>query len=71
MDTEPEFEGGFFNDDGTRINPDLIPKPSLCVTCRKDGDPREEILCILNRAGQQGEPEFRCGAYVSKYPRNV
>jgi len=39
-----EFKSGFFRDDGTEINPDPIVKPSLCVTCRKDDDPREEIL---------------------------
>ncbi|MFO0795460.1 MAG: hypothetical protein U0586_15515 [Candidatus Brocadiaceae bacterium] len=55
---------GFFNDDGTEINPDLIPKPDLCVTCKNDGDPEEEILCILTRADQQDEKEFQCFAYV-------
>ncbi len=55
---------GFFNDDGTKINPDLIPKPDLCVTCKKDGDPTEEILCILTRADQQDEKEFQCFAYA-------
>ncbi len=27
---------GFFDDDGTEINPDLVPKPGLCITCGKD-----------------------------------
>ena len=58
---------GFFNDDGTEINPDLVPKPSLCVSCKKDGDPSEEVLRILTRADQQDEAEFQCFAYVSKY----
>ena len=57
---------GFFNDDGSEINPDLIVKPSLCVSCKKDGDPSEEVLCILNRADQQGEDEFRCYGYEVK-----
>ena len=56
----------FFNDDGTEVNPDLIPKPDLCITCRKDGLPKEEILCNLNRMDQQGEEEFQCGAYEPK-----
>ena len=56
----------FFNDDGTEVNPDLIPKPSLCISCRKDGLPDEEILCNLNRMDQQGEEEFVCGAYEPK-----
>jgi hypothetical protein len=57
---------GFYNDDGSEINPDLIVKPSLCVSCRKDGDPSEEVLCILNRADQQGEDEFCCYGYEDK-----
>ncbi len=56
----------FYDDDGTEINPDLIPKPSLCTFCAKDDDPAEEPLCTLNRLDQQGEEEFRCDAYVSK-----
>ena len=28
---------GIYDDDGNKINPDLIPKPSLCIFCRKDG----------------------------------
>ena len=56
----------FYDDDGTEINPDLIPKPSLCISCKKDGLPDEEILCNLNRMDQQGKDEFICGAYESK-----
>ena len=55
------------NDDGTEINPDLVPKPDLCVSCKKDGQlGEEEILCNLTRADQQGEGEFRCEAYEPK-----
>jgi len=57
----------YFNDDGTEINPDLIPKPSLCVSCKKDGPSgEEEILCNLTRADQQGEEEFICEAYEQR-----
>ena len=52
-----------YNDDGTEVNPDLIPKPSLCISCRKDEILSEEILCNLNRMDQQGKDEFICGAY--------
>ena len=46
----------YFDDDGTEINPDLAPKPDLCISCKKDGQPgEEEILCNLTRADQQGE----------------
>ena len=54
----------FYDDDGTEISPDLIPKPDLCITCRKDEQAgKEEILCNLTRADQQGEAEFICDAY--------
>lgn len=57
---------GFFRDDGTPINPELVPKPSLCILCRKDDDPAEEIPCILTRADQEGELEFICDAFEPK-----
>ena len=58
----------YYHDDGTELNPDLIPKPSLCVACAKDQlhDEMEQILCNLNRLDQQGEEEFICFAYVPK-----
>ena len=57
----------FYDDDGTEVNPDLIPKPSLCITCKKDeSSGKENILCDLNRADQKGEDEFICGAYEPK-----
>ena len=57
-------EQKYFDDDGTEINPDLIPKPDLCISCKNDGlYGKEEILCNLTRADQQGEDEFICEAY--------
>jgi hypothetical protein len=57
----------YVDDDGTEINPDLIPKPDLCITCKKDGQAgEEEILCNLTRSDQQGEEEFICEAYEQK-----
>ena len=57
----------FYDDDGNEINPDLIPKPHLCTTCKRDEwSAKEEILCTLTRSDQQGEPEFRCDAYTPK-----
>ncbi|MFC1652775.1 hypothetical protein ACFL3F_03625 [Planctomycetota bacterium] len=57
----------FYDDDGTEINADLIPKPDLCITCVKDGvSGKEEMLCTLTRADQQGESEFFCDGYESK-----
>lgn len=63
---------GIYNDDGTKINPALIPKPSLCVTCRKDelGE-KEAILCLITRNDQAGEKEFKCFAYEPKFGKTV
>jgi hypothetical protein len=67
MDNIDDAEGHYFHDDGTEFNPDLIPKPALCVSCKKDGAGGEEdILCNLNRADQQDKPEFTCYAYEPK-----
>ena len=54
----------FYNEDGSEFNPDLIPKPDLCISCKRDGlSGEEEILCNLTRADQQGEDEFECEVY--------
>lgn len=54
----------YFNDDVTEFNPDLIPKPDLCISCKKDWlSGEEEILCNLTRADQEGEAGFICEAY--------
>jgi len=54
---------GFYDDDGNKLNPDLIPKPDLCLSCTKNEDPNEEILCTLNRLDQADDDEFVCYAY--------
>ncbi len=54
----------YFHDDGTEFNPDLIPKPSLCATCKKNDNPKYEIPCNLTRADQD-EDIFMCFAYES------
>ncbi len=53
----------YFDDDGNELHPDLIPKPQLCLSCRKNNDTGEEVLCNLNRFDQQDETEFKCFAY--------
>ena len=52
-----------FDDDGTEINPDLIPKPGLCLICKKLDEQSEEILCSLNRLDQSNNDEFICFAF--------
>ena len=66
MTNAPDDRPRYFDDDGNEMNPDLVPKPSLCVSCAKDGEPTQEILCHLNRLDQQDEPEFKCFAYEPK-----
>ena len=53
----------FYDDDGTEITPDLVPKPGLCLSCAKDDRPAEAHLCLLNRIDQEGEEHFSCSAY--------
>ncbi len=53
----------YYNDDGTEMNPNLFPKPQLCLSCKKKDDENEEILCNLTRLDQQGETDFKCYAY--------
>jgi len=59
---------GFYLDDGTKIDPNLIPKPSLCVMCKfdDDPDPEEQILCTLTRIDQMDDDDFKCAAYIPK-----
>ena len=54
----------YFKDDGTEFNPDLMPKPSLCATCKNDERPEQEIACNLNRSDQD-EDIFLCFSYES------
>lgn len=58
----------YFDDDGRELNPDLIPKPDLCVACANDDaeDEMEHILCTLTRLDQQDEETFVCFAYLPK-----
>ena len=66
MTNTPDDKPRYFDDDGTEMNPELVSKPSLCVSCAKDGDPKEEILCNLTRLDQEGEADFKCEAYEAK-----
>lgn len=58
----------YFSDDGTELNPNLIPKPSLCLSCAKNEDEVEELLCNLNRLDQRNSSEFKCFAYETIKP---
>jgi hypothetical protein len=56
----------YFDSDGNELNPNLFPKPSLCLSCSNDDDPNELILCNLTRLDQRCEQEFKCCAYKKK-----
>ena len=58
----------YFHDDGTEFNPDLIPTPDLCISCRKNDDPGEEVLCNLTRADEQDDEVFLCFGYEPNSP---
>ena len=59
---------GFYDDNGNKINLDLVKKPWLCLLCKKEdmNDPMEHILCTMNRLDQRDEDEFKCGAFEKK-----
>lgn len=67
-DMDPTKIAGYFDDDGYEINMDLVKKPSLCMSCVKDDDPREELLCNLNRFDQENDQDFICHAYKKRKP---
>ena len=56
----------YFDDDGTEVNPDLFPKPQLCLSCKLNEDPNEELVCNLTRLDQRNEQEFKCFGYELK-----
>ncbi len=53
----------YFDDDGTKVYPDMYPKPGLCLVCKKVGKSDEELLCNLNRLDQRKEIDFKCGTF--------
>jgi len=57
---------GFFDDDGYEINIDLVPKPTLCITCRNNDNSDEEMICNLTRLDQKYTKGFECFAYLKK-----
>ncbi|MBN2746444.1 MAG: hypothetical protein JXR34_06935, partial [Bacteroidales bacterium] len=58
-------EMAIFDDDGNRVNMEMIPVPGLCVICKKyqTDDEEEDLLCQLNRFDQQSDDEFICDAF--------
>jgi hypothetical protein len=65
-----EKSHGYFKDNGTEFNPNLISKASLCATCKKNDSPEYEVACSLTRADQE-EDIFICFAYEGISGRDV
>jgi len=61
----PEEINGFYNDDGTKIDPESVPVPNLCVICKSHlaEDWEENMLCLLNRNDQRNDDDFKCGMF--------
>jgi hypothetical protein len=59
---------GIYDDNGNKINADLLPIPGLCITCKSYDveDWEENLLCNMNRFDQRNEKDFKCGAYEKK-----
>jgi len=71
FDDPDDEQSGYFDDDGNKLNPDLVHKPGLCLLCKNDDNPHEKVLCTLNRLDQADEEgEFKCGAYQPKNDTN-
>lgn len=62
----PDCDDGYYDDEGTKINPELIVKPALCLSCEHENDASQEMLCTLNRMSQLGEPDFKWESYEAK-----
>jgi hypothetical protein len=62
---DPSKIAGIFDDEGYEINPNMIIKPSLCLTCLKNYEPgpEDDILCNLTRYDQKNSENFSCHAY--------
>jgi len=67
FDDPDDEESGYFDDDGNKLNPDLILKPGLCLLCAFEDNPHQMIECNLTRLDQEDEKgEFKCEAFKPK-----
>lgn len=67
FDDPDDDQSGYFDDDGNKLNPDLVPKPGLCLLCSNDEDPYQIIECNLTRLDQvDNKDEFQCGGFCPK-----
>jgi hypothetical protein len=61
------FIGGFFDDDGNRLDPENIRIPSLCIACKRhcSDDWEEEAMCTLMRLNQRDCEDFCCDGFTA------
>jgi hypothetical protein len=63
---------GYFSDDGTEIDQTTVPTPILCLSCLKNNDATEEVLCMVTRMDQMEDVKngerFLCFAYDPNDP---
>jgi hypothetical protein len=66
------IKSGYHSDDGTEVDPLTVPMPTLCNSCIKKNDAKEETPCLLNRMDQMEEMKngtmFLCFAYEPNDP---
>ena len=66
------IKSGYFSDDGKEVDPLTVPMPSLCHSCLKKNDAKEETPCLLNRMDQKEEIRkgemFLCFTYEPNDP---
>lgn len=65
-DHDDEFSG-YYDEDGNRISPELIPKPSLCLLCVNDTSQKMRELCDITRIDHGNDDgEFECGMFCGR-----
>ena len=55
----------YWNDDGTEINPNDFPLPTLCMSCKRRHHEFDQILCNLYRIGHDHDTKFDCDRHAS------
>ena len=67
-----KIKTGYFSDDSEEIDPLTVPMPTLCNSCLKKNDAKEEALCLCYRMDQIDEIKkremFLCFAYEPNDP---
>jgi hypothetical protein len=52
FDDPEDEESGYFDDEGNRLNPDLVTKPGLCLLC-VNADENDEFKCGAFRGREE------------------